>query len=268
MKRKIPNAQAASIKRNIVVDFLDTTLQTSKIRDYSCNGLQIQGVDTINKVGLAVDACMEMYELAAAEECQLFIVHHGIIWNGLHNVTGRYYRHIKYLIENGLNLYASHLPLDLHPHVGNNVQLAKLLSLQKIKPFGFYNGVDIGFEGTLPVKAERSKLASILCKELNTECTIFPFGKEMIQRVAIVSGGGGKELTEAIQKGIDCYITGESVHENYHAALEAGINVIYAGHYHTEKMGVQALGKLIEKQFGIETVFLDTPPIIERQLSV
>lgn len=183
-------------------------------------------------------------------------------------ITGRYYRHIKYLIENELNLYASHLPLDLHPQAGNNVQLAKLLSLQKIKPFGLYNGVEIGFEGTLPVKAERNNLVSILCKELDTECTIFPFGKEMIQRVAIVSGGGGKELNEAIRKGIDCYITGESIHENYHAAIEAGINVIYAGHYHTEKMGVQALGKLIEKQFGIKTIFLDTPPMIERQISV
>jgi putative NIF3 family GTP cyclohydrolase 1 type 2 len=125
----------------------------------------------------------------------------------------------------------------------------------------------IGFEGVLPSKTDRNDLVHTICEALTTECMVFPFGKELIQRVAIVSGGAAKELSEAIEKDVDCYITGEPIHENYHSAIEAGINVIYAGHYHTEKSGVQALGKLLEKEFNLETVFLDIPPVIERHVS-
>jgi len=257
----------ASVDRDDLTAFIDTFLNISKISDSSCNGLQVQGSDTITRIGLAVDACMLSYEAAVAEDCQMLITHHGIIWNGLKNITGATYDHIQYIIESGLNLYASHLPLDLHKEVGNNIQLAKLLSLGKVTPFGFYEGTEIGFEGVLPSKTDFNTVVTTLCEELNTECTVLPFGKDKISTVAIVSGGAGNELTQAIDKGIDCYITGEGVHQNYHAAIEAGINVIYAGHYHTEKLGVQALGKILEKEFGVETVFLDIPPIVERQTS-
>lgn len=267
MKKAKATTRKASASRTTIVSFLDDILETSKIKDNSCNGLQVQGSETITKIGLAVDACMESYELAIAENCQMLITHHGIIWNGIQSITGKTYNHLRYLIQNDLNLYASHLPLDLHPQVGNNIQLAKLLSLKEIKPFGFYNGTTIGFEGVLPSKTDRNELVHTICEALTTECTIFPFGKEKIQRVAIVSGGAAKELSEAIEKNVDCYITGESIHENYHSAIEAGINVIYAGHYHTEKLGVQALGKLLEKQFNVKTTFLDIPPMFERQTS-
>jgi dinuclear metal center YbgI/SA1388 family protein len=267
MKRSSANVSEKKVNRDIIVDFLDKTLETATIKDYSNNELQVQGNNEINRIAVAVDACMESYKLAVEKQCQMLIVHHGLIWNGIQSIRGREYNHIKYLIENDLNLYASHLPLDLHPKYGNNAQLAKLLSLQKVKPFGLYNGMLIGYEGVLPVKVDRSQLVNKLCESLNTECTVFPFGKEQISSVAVISGGAGKELAQAIQKGVDCYITGESIHENYHAALEAGINVIYAGHYHTEKTGVQAIGKLIEEQFGVETVFLESVPVIERQTS-
>lgn len=267
MKRTSANISKKTVNRETVIDFLDKTLQTATVKDYSVNGLQVQGNSEINRIALAVDACMESYKLAVEKQCRMLIVHHGIIWNGIQSIKGREYNHLKYLIENDLNLYASHLPLDLHPKYGNNAQLAKLLSLQKVKPFGLYNGMLIGCEGVLSGKINRSQLVAKLCESLNTECTVLPFGKEQVSSVAIISGGAGKELTQAIQKGVDCYITGEPIHENYHAALEAGINVIYAGHYHTEKTGVQAIGKLIEEQFGIETVFIDSPPIVERQAS-
>jgi dinuclear metal center YbgI/SA1388 family protein len=251
--------------RDQIVTWLDTLLNTKAIKDHSCNGLQVQGSNTVTRVGFAVDASMQAYEAAIDNDCQMLITHHGIIWGGIKSITGSVYNQIQYLMESDLNLYASHLPLDLHAKVGNNIQLAGMIGLEKIKPFGFYDGIQIGYEGVLGSKTERSKLVAALCDMLGTECSVLPFGKEYIQTVGIISGGAGNELTQAIEQGLDCYITGEGTHKNYHAALEACINVIYAGHYHTETTGVRALSKLMKKELGVDTVFLDLPPIIERQ---
>lgn len=253
--------------RDQIVVWLDTLLNTKAIKDRSCNGLQVQGSDTVTRIGFAVDASMQAYEAAIDNDCQMLIAHHGIIWGGIKSITGSVYNQIQYLMESDLNLYASHLPLDLHAKVGNNIQLAGMIGLDKVKPFGFYDGIEIGYEGVLSSKTDRSTLVATLCDHLETECSVLPFGKEQIRSVGIISGGAGNELSQAIEKGFDCYITGEGSHWNYHAALEAGINVIYAGHYHTEKTGVLALSKLMKKELGVDTVFLDLPPIIERQSS-
>lgn len=247
------------ISRTELVSYIDTFLNTFHIKDYSRNGLQVQGDEKVSKIGLLVDASMEGYRMAIDSGCQMVIAHHGIIWDGIRSVKGSIYKHLKYLMENNLNLYASHLPLDLHPEVGNNAQLAKMLRLGKIIPFGNYKGIDIGFEGVLEEKTDLDKIVDSLCTGLDCQCTVLPFGKKEIKKVAIVSGGAGDLLTEAIEKNVDCYITGESVHYNYIEAIENKANVIYAGHYHTEKPGVQALGNIIGKQFGIETEFIDIP---------
>lgn len=245
-----------------IVDFLDTELRTSSIRDYSCNGLQVEGKTMVSRIALAVDACMESYQSAVKNGCQMLMVHHGIIWDGIRAVRGQVRNQIAYLLQNDLNLYASHLPLDCHPLYGNNAGLAQLFSARQIKPFGMYKGTEIGFEGVLPKSAPRDSIVEILCEKLKTECTVLPFGPKKIKSIAVVSGGGGDALVEAVTKNIDCFITGESIHQNYHAALEGKINVIYAGHYHTETLGVKALGSLCQKQFGIETLFLDIPSLI------
>jgi dinuclear metal center YbgI/SA1388 family protein len=251
-----------SVHRDVLVEFMDDFLETSQIKDASCNGLQVQGTHLIKKIGLSVDASMETYRKAFEHNCQMLIVHHGIIWDGIKSVTGAQHAHLKYLLENDMNLYASHLPLDLHPEVGNNIQLAKILSIENVRPFGLYKGTVIGYEGAFKKSISRDTLVHFLCEQLDTECTVLPFGKQSIKTIAIVSGGGSHELPEAIDKGIDCFLTGEPDHTNYHKALEAGINVIYAGHYHTEKTGVQALGALVEKEFRIQTEFLDIPTAI------
>ncbi len=259
MIRKEIKSKNRGVDRDAICSFLDSTLNLKAVNDYSCNGLQVEGRELVQRVGCAVDACMETYRLAAKKSCDMLIVHHGIVWGGIKNITGRIRRHVHYLLEKGINLYAAHLPLDLHPTLGNNAQLAKMLGIKGTKPFGVYKGVTIGIEGRFKDNKTRDWLVQKLCGLLDTTCTVLPFGKERIQRVAIVSGGGAEELQEAIEKGVDCYITGEPSHENYHAAKEADINVIYAGHYHTEKMGVQALGRVLEKRFGVESVFLDIP---------
>lgn len=262
MARKVPSSRAVSVDRSTLCDYLAKTLDLAKIPDHSCNGLQVQGRIEVRRVGLAVDACMETFRRAAADTCDMLLAHHGIIWGGLTSITGRVHAQIRFLVENDLSLFAAHLPLDLHPVYGNNARLADLLGLTGRAPFGVYKGVTIGFEGRAPRRATRDSLVEKLCSSLDTACTVLPFGNDTVERVAVISGGGADELTEAIEKGIDCYVTGEPVHHNYHTALEAGINVIYAGHYQTETVGVKALGKLLEKEFGIETLFIDVPTAI------
>ncbi|MBN1578129.1 MAG: Nif3-like dinuclear metal center hexameric protein [Chitinispirillaceae bacterium] len=262
MNRKQRQSGQGSVDRNSVCEFLARTLNLAAVNDHSCNGLQVQGAARVRRIGLAVDACLETFRRASERSCGMLIVHHGIIWGGLTTITGPVYTQVRYLIDHDLNLFAAHLPLDLHPTLGNNAQLARLLGLKGIRPFGLYKGVAIGCEGTARPGTSRDGLVDTLCRRLDTACTVLPFGEEAVRRIAVVSGGGAGELAEAVGKGIDCFITGEPSHENYHAALEAKINVIYAGHYHTEKAGVAAIGKLLEKKFGIETMFLDVPTAI------
>jgi dinuclear metal center YbgI/SA1388 family protein len=251
------------ISREAIVLLLDKTLKTSEIKDRSINGLQVEGVAKITKIGLAVDACLETYKLARAKGCQMIIVHHGIIWEGIKSITGPVYRQIEFLMKNSINLYASHLPLDLHPTLGNNIQIAKALGLKNIQPFGIYkNGPPIGFEGYLTHAMTVKSISELMKKKFGGPVLSLPFGPQKIRRVAVISGGGSACIPEAIEKKIDLYVTGESSHENHHAALEGNLNVIYGGHYHTEKCGVQALGEFLSKKFGVEVEFLDVPTVV------
>ncbi|MDR3012725.1 MAG: Nif3-like dinuclear metal center hexameric protein [Chitinispirillales bacterium] len=252
------------VSREALVSLLDKTLRTSEIADSSANGLQVEGAAEITKVGLAVDACLEAYKLAHEKGCQMIIVHHGIIWDGgLKSLTGPLYRQIEFLVKNGISLYASHLPLDLHPALGNNIMIAKALGLKNLQPFGMYkNGFYLGFEGYLPRAGTLKSISEIVRKKFGGPVSSLSFGPQKIWRVAAIAGGGTAALPEAIEKKIDLFVTGEPAHWNHHAALEGKINVIYGGHYHTEKPGVQALGDFIGKRFGIKTEFLDVPTLV------
>jgi dinuclear metal center YbgI/SA1388 family protein len=256
------NTPHTQTPRNTIVSLLDKTLKTSEISDRSVNGLQVEGADKIMKIGLAVDACLEAYKLAQKKGCQMIIVHHGIIWEGIKSITGPLYKQIEFLVRNNINLYASHLPLDCHPTLGNNIQIAKALGLTNIQPFGTYRGIKIGFEGYLKTAASVKSISDLVKRKFGGPVSSLPFGPQKIRRVAIVSGGGSSSIPEAIEKKIDLYITGESSHENHHAALEGNLNVIYGGHYHTEKAGVQAVGKFLSNKFGVETEFLDIPTLV------
>ncbi|MFB3896044.1 MAG: Nif3-like dinuclear metal center hexameric protein [bacterium] len=248
-------------KRIEMVNYLDKLL-ASTIEDTSSNGLQVQGTEHISRVGLAVDACLEAYRKAIALNCQMLIVHHGLIWNGIKYVTGNNHQHLKFLLSHDLNLYAAHLPLDMHPKYGNNIQLAKLLHLNKIQPFGVYSKQKIGYNGLLPQPKNLAEIAKIYQKSIGGKYTMLPFGKDKIRTVGIISGGAAEDLGQAIEAQLDLYITGESLHYNYHQAKEAKINVLYLGHYESEKLGVTALGNLLEKQFKVSCAFLDVPTIV------
>jgi len=241
-----------------VVSFLNEQLRVGKIRDASLNGLQVRSRKRgpIERVGFAVDACISTFEKAHDLGVNLLVVHHGIKWRPQKDRDLEKKRE-AYLKKNNLALYAAHLPLDLHGEYGNNVQLARLLGLQNLRAFGKYHGIKIGYAGTLGGTTSLDDLAAILKKQLKTTCSVFRFGKTRIHTMGIVSGGGGSMLKDAVQDRLDCFVVGEIDLTTHNAAKEYGINLIVAGHYATETVGVKALMRLIGDVFGIETVFID-----------
>jgi len=250
------------VDRTALVNYLNELLNIAGIEDRSCNGLQVQGTDKISCIGLAVDACLGAYEKAVEHHCQMVLAHHGLIWGGLTSITGAVYRQVKYLVAHGISLYGAHLPLDAHPECGNNIVLARMLNLIDVKPFGLYRNTTIGVEGALPRPLSSEAIGKTIQAAIGGKFSILPFGKPENKRVAIVSGGGTDAMDEAIDKGIDCFLTGEGVHANHHKALESHMNVVYCGHYETETVGVKALGGLLEKKFDVKTVFLDVPTLV------
>ncbi|MBI4983393.1 Nif3-like dinuclear metal center hexameric protein [Candidatus Woesearchaeota archaeon] len=238
-----------------IAEFLDKELDINGIEDNSSNGLQVENTGKIKKIGFAVDACLETFQQAVEAGCQMLIVHHGLFWNkGKFYLNGISYNKIKFLMENNLALYAAHLPLDKHQTYGNNIQLAKLLGLENITAFGEHHETSIGFLGEKTTSLREVKK---LLEKNKIQTLTLPFGKEKIRTVAIISGGAAGEVGEAIQKKADLYITGEPLHHVYHQAKEAGINVIFGGHYETEVWGVKALMPVLKDKFKIKVEFID-----------
>jgi dinuclear metal center YbgI/SA1388 family protein len=244
-------------ERDAIVSFLDEVLRTSQIKDSSCNGLQVQGAMKVARVALVVDACLEAYEKAHAAGCQMVIAHHGLIWNGLTSISGRVYRHVHCLMQHDLNLYASHLPLDMHEEYGNNIGLARLLGLEEIKPFGAYHGIMIGYQGKLVRTATAQELAARLAREVGGRPRVLENGPREVRSVGIVSGGAADSAEQAAAAKLDCFVTGEPAHFSFQLARELETNVVFLGHYHSEKLGVQALGKLLTAKLGVECEFMD-----------
>ncbi len=247
------------MNRDELVAFLDEYLQVSAYPDKSSNGLQVEGKEEVDRVAFAVDTTLRTIERAVNGKADMLVVHHGMIWGGLNYITGIHYKRLKALIENGLNLYAAHLPLDAHPEVGNNVGLLKLLDLEPKGPFGEYKGLSIGFYGEFEEPQPIEKIAQIIAEKLDTTVRTYEFGKRVIKTVGAISGAGAFALEEAHRKGIDLLITGEFGHADYLTALDLPQSVLVAGHYKTETLGVKALMELIRERFGLSVFFIDEP---------
>lgn len=243
-----------------ITSFLGKELDIKSIHDAAKNGLQVRACNRVSKVCFAVDACMSIFEKTKKFGAELIIVHHGIFWKGFKDDMGRNKKYITYLKKNGVSLYACHLPLDMHMKYGNNIGLARVLGLENVKKFGRYHRVKIGVRGKLPRPQSISSLASFLNKKLKTRCVALSFGKKKVRSVGIVSGGADYgAIKDAWLEKLDCYITGELQHHVYHFAKDLGLNIIAAGHYHTETRGVKALQSLIVEKFGVNTRFIDVP---------
>jgi len=228
--------------------------------DQSRNGLQVEcSAPEITKVAFAVDASLESFRRALELGAQMLFVHHGILWDRQERFVGAFYERLRALIQGDLALYAVHLPLDQHPEVGNNIGMATALGMLNVEPFGAYHGVKIGYKGVLPAPARLEQVISRLFGDHAGQTRTLPFGPESITRVGIVSGGAAWEVTQAIDEGLDLFITGEPLHSVYHHCLESRVHVIFAGHYQSETFGVRLLSKKLARETGLDTVFIDVP---------
>lgn len=249
-----------TIKRDELVKYLDDYLRVDEIKDASQNGLQVDGPLEVRKAAFAVDGCQAAFEQAAAQGAQLLIVHHGMFWDDPVLLVGPAYRRAKTLIEGACGLYGVHLPLDLHPEVGNNAELVRLLGLQNPRPFGDYHGVDVGiggeFDSPLPLETLVERLTAATGEP---PARVLAHGPDDVRRVGCVSGGASSLIPQVAEAGFDTYVTGETSHTFYHYAVEWGLNVVYGGHYATETLGVKALARHLADKFDLETVFLDAP---------
>ncbi|MBA4373560.1 MAG: Nif3-like dinuclear metal center hexameric protein [Thermodesulfovibrio sp.] len=242
-----------------LVSFLNHELSLSEFpRDESANGLQVEGSREVRKIGLAVDACDAVFEKAAEQQVDFLLVHHGLIWGGVKSITGILRKRIKVLIDHNISLYACHLPLDWHPEYGNNVQLLRLLGLRKTGEFGEYHGKRIGYRGHLSREISLNDFKARVDKKLGVQSQAIDFNRK-VKNIGIVSGGGWSALHDAEEHDIDTFLTGEPSHSAYTLAEELKINLIFAGHYATETLGVRAAGEMLSRKFSTETVFVDHP---------
>lgn len=239
-------------------DLLD--LRAMEGVDPSRNGLQVaRRSPEVRKVAFAVDACAESFRRAVECGADVLAVHHGLLWGEPLRLTGTHYERVRFLVEHDLALYAAHLPLDMHPEVGNNAGIARRLGLAEVEPFGSWKGFKIGLKGRLPSAMGLEELATVLAGPEAAAIRTLPFGPAAVRTVGVISGGAPWEALQAIEEGLDCYVTGEAAHGIYHHCLEAGIGVMFAGHYHSETFGVRQLAERLARDTGLETAYLDIP---------
>jgi dinuclear metal center YbgI/SA1388 family protein len=244
-----------------IVTYLDEYLRIRAVPDYptALNGLQVDsGRTEVRRIAVAVDAAQATIGRAVAGGADLLIVHHGLFWDGNQPVTGRRYRRLKALLDADLPLYGAHLPLDVHPEVGNNAVLARELGIDIQGTFGEYKGSPVGVWGTVD-EMLREGLAARLDALLGVRVKLVPGGPERVRRVGVITGGAGGSVADAVAAGLDAFVTGEGAHHNFFDAEEGGINLLLGGHYATETWGVRALGRHLEEKFGIEWMFVDHP---------
>jgi len=246
-----------------VTDYLDTYLEINAFRDDSANGLQVENSGNVDKIGLAVDACHESIVKAGGAQCSLLIVHHGLFWGKQELIINNHFQRIRALIMADSALYAVHLPLDGHPEVGHNIQIAKKIGLSEIEPFAQYYGRPIGMKGKLETPKSCSETARDLKKAIGHCRALLQFGAERVHSIGVVSGSATEPalFNELKSQEIDLFVTGEPKHGAYYLAQELGLNIFYGGHYITETFGMKALGEHLENQLNLPTEFIDAPCI-------
>ena len=228
--------------------------------DSSMNGIQVDNDGSeIKKIVFAVDACLESFKRCAAAGGNLLFVHHGLFWGSPLALKNTHRQRIKFLLDNNIALYGVHLPLDQHPRLGNNAALAELLGIENAEPFGLYHGKKIGYKGKLKKPLTTDEAVKAINFMENLPMGVLPFGKQINESCAVISGGAAFEALQALEEGVDLYVTGEIGHSIYHPALEGKMNLIAGGHYATEVWGVQKLMAECNAVLNIDTEFINIP---------
>src|SRR5438876_6253562 len=242
-----------------IVRHLDKYLRVGEIEDWpnALNGLQIENSGRITKIGAAVDVSTRVLSEAVKKDVDLLLVHHGLFWSGLQPVTSALYRQLKLALENDVAVYSAHLPLDVHPVVGNNAQLAAALGLRSTTRFLEEKGQLIGLKACTFIS--RDELVRKLEKSLDGKVKAFAFGPKKIKTIGIITGGAGSEIYRVAEEKIDTFVTGEAPHWTAVAAEELGINLLPGGHYATETSGLKALLAHLAIRFNLPSEFLNFP---------
>ncbi len=241
--------------RNELEVYLNQLLEIPRFRDYCPNGLQVEGKDSIQTVISGVTASLDLLQAAVAANADAIVVHHGYFWRGENErLVGLKHHRIALLMTHKINLFAYHLPLDIHPDFGNNVQLGQKLGLIETGRFGEQ---DIAVHGNLTQSMTLGELSAKISRTLLRDPMIVGDRDKPIRRVAWCTGAAQSYFDEAIQLGVDAFITGEISEQTVHNARESGVAFISAGHHATERYGVQALGEHLAQQFGITHQFID-----------
>jgi len=245
----------SNVMNNVELEkIIDQKLEVNAFKDYAPNGLQVEGSSTVKRIVTGVTASQKLLDAAVAHSADTIIVHHGYFWkNEPAAVRGMKRNRLKTLLLNDINLYGYHLPLDAHPELGNNAQLAKLLGIEvlgEIMPLVPYGELSAGmaaedFHQRIEQQLGRKVLHSA------------EGGPKIIRRVAWCTGGGQGFIQQAADFGVDAFITGEVSEQTIHIAREMGLHFFAAGHHASERYGVKALGEWLAAEHGLDVTFID-----------
>ena len=248
-----------------LASYLDDLLSAAGFPDYpgALNGLQLTNGAPVRRIAAAVDFSRRTVDAAIAADANFLIVHHGMFWGGAQRLTGSLYERLRLLLRHDVAVYSSHLPLDAHATFGNNALLARALELEPTERFGSYEGTSIGVAGECDIAtATLLSRADLFARPLGggARATLHDEGRRT-RRWAIVTGAGAgtREIREAHTRAIDTLIVGEGPHHTPVEAPEAGVVIIYAGHYATETLGVRAIAREAGERYDLPHEFLLLP---------
>ena len=248
-------------ERRQILEFCDELLSIADFEDYGPNGLQVPGAEQVSRIATGVTANLELLRRAVDSGAELILIHHGLLWGDeVSPLSVPMASRLRALLCANVSLAAYHLPLDAHPGIGNNALLRERLGLEaERQEFGMAKGRAIGVVGRAPQPLAISELRERLGSATGQEPLVFDAGPERVRTIGIVSGAGAGSLPEAVERGLDALLTGEPREHVMADAREEGIHFIAAGHYATETFGVRALGDRLERELGVEHVFVDVP---------
>lgn len=247
---------AVSLKT--LVSYLDEYLHARAIQDYCPNGLQIEGRPEVKKIIGGVTATQALIDLAIANNADAIMVHHGFFWKGEDQaITGIKKNRIQALLQHNISLIAYHLPLDVHPIVGNNAQLAQRLNLEITGPLDPSSKLSIGVAAKLKKPMNSKEFKDFVSESLGRECLQIGDDSKLLKTIGLCTGAAQGMISQAVDLGLDAYLSGEISEPTVHIASESGVNYFSAGHHATERGGIMALGKHLQQEFQIDFEFID-----------
>lgn len=244
------------MRRDRIVEHLTTYLRVDEFTDYCVNGLQVAGAEEVDRVVAGVSISRRLIEEAIRRDAQMILVHHGFFRGDIPDplmLSGVIKERLALLLRYDISVVGFHLPLDAHPEIGNNALACRHLGLTDLQP------VDVGFIGELGSPVDFSTFVELVETMYERKVQTFAYGADTTRRVAVISGGSSPEWIQAYRAGADTFICGDMREHLVRAVEEAGINVINAGHYSSERLGIRALAALVRDSLGVPVDFVDIP---------